>query len=547
MKRICLLTISLLLGLLGASCSSNNSSEIISDLSSIVEDKVNSVSIKSAGDVVSIYSDETLQFTATVDVTGNLSKEVRWSVDDEEFATIDSNGLLTAKKEGNVLVIAKSVADTKKFTTFDLTIKSLIVITHADNTDTLIGDALQFYASNKGTPVTENIVWSTSDSTASSITKDGVLTSHTWATVTVYAQVGDTKGSFVYTPNQKWSREMVDDMLDHTYGIVLPFFSASSYSYGYVEEDNAYEIAAYLTTYQKISVVNQLAAQFEAFYIYAYDSAGAAYAWYGQFSVDAHPEYQTLTCLYFYDGSAFTCYAREMEAHHTTTYDNDFMSKYLVGTSNDFPAIPCAAEDALFVYEYSASMPFTSSTYMPGVLVDVYGITSQELINYHNSMIEAGYSYYAMESYYGCWYNEDWSKVVLGYNLIEDYGAAEFIYFVDISEAGTTWPKDLLSDSLGFEFIAPDTFTGVANFGWASSNACLCLTIQGAGAGLETYSIKLSDAGWKVAAVYNDEAQTEFLGYFCYPDYDVTTGNYYYPEVRLFPNGDDIAVNIYFS
>ena len=91
---------------------------------------VTSVTVTSAGDVTTISAEDTIQMTATVVKTGNVSTSVEWSIDAEATSdgfTISSNGLLTAPQNitvESVTVTATSLYDTTKTGTLTLTVSS---------------------------------------------------------------------------------------------------------------------------------------------------------------------------------------------------------------------------------------------------------------------------------------------------------------------------------------------------------------------------------------------------------------------------------------
>lgn len=58
----------------------------------------------------------TLQLNATVSPNYNLTKYFKWKSSDEEIATVDNNGLVTAKKLGNVTITYESPNGSKKAT-----------------------------------------------------------------------------------------------------------------------------------------------------------------------------------------------------------------------------------------------------------------------------------------------------------------------------------------------------------------------------------------------------------------------------------------------
>lgn len=73
-----------------------------------VTNKVTSLTLNAT--TLKLRQGETFQFTATVKPTTATYKDVTWAVSDKTVATIDENGLLTAKAEGDVTVTA-SVRD----------------------------------------------------------------------------------------------------------------------------------------------------------------------------------------------------------------------------------------------------------------------------------------------------------------------------------------------------------------------------------------------------------------------------------------------------
>jgi len=69
--------------------------------------KVTRITIKSANSKYTITTDKgTLQMIATVSPSNAAISSVSWSVSDTTMATIDAHGLLTAKRNGSVFVIA---------------------------------------------------------------------------------------------------------------------------------------------------------------------------------------------------------------------------------------------------------------------------------------------------------------------------------------------------------------------------------------------------------------------------------------------------------
>ncbi|MFW5701090.1 MAG: T9SS type A sorting domain-containing protein [Cyclobacteriaceae bacterium] len=98
---------------------------------------VNAIQITSANGESEIYVDSTLQMHAEVFPDYALNDSVAWSVDDENIATIDDNGLLTGISSGTVTVKANSTDGTEVERTKNITVseKSSIINLDINNTD----------------------------------------------------------------------------------------------------------------------------------------------------------------------------------------------------------------------------------------------------------------------------------------------------------------------------------------------------------------------------------------------------------------------------
>lgn len=89
------------------------------------EVKVNSISITSESNVVEIEEGATLQLTATVAPENASNKQVEWLSSDSDCATVDADGLVTAVKATDSVVITAKAKDGSNVTgTFILKIKA---------------------------------------------------------------------------------------------------------------------------------------------------------------------------------------------------------------------------------------------------------------------------------------------------------------------------------------------------------------------------------------------------------------------------------------
>ncbi|MGD2034301.1 MAG: T9SS type A sorting domain-containing protein, partial [Bacteroidales bacterium] len=88
---------------------------------------VDSVIVSAESDVTSIDEDNgTLQMIPTVLSDTATIKDVAWSVSDEDLATIDSDGLLTAVDNGSVTVTARAIDGSGKQGTLEIAVSNQI-------------------------------------------------------------------------------------------------------------------------------------------------------------------------------------------------------------------------------------------------------------------------------------------------------------------------------------------------------------------------------------------------------------------------------------
>ena len=75
---------------------------------------VSSVSVSPSSTSLDVYSNKTVTLTATVNGSYNPPQSVTWSTSNNTLATVDTDGVVTALKEGNVTITATSVYDPTK-------------------------------------------------------------------------------------------------------------------------------------------------------------------------------------------------------------------------------------------------------------------------------------------------------------------------------------------------------------------------------------------------------------------------------------------------
>jgi uncharacterized protein YjdB len=166
------------------------------------DDVVKNVLVKSiAIEGSNIQDGGTSQMIAKITPDNAKIQEVIWSVSDETIASISSAGLLTAIKNGNVLVNAKAtdesgVSKSRLIMISGVTVPPTLVesisISGSDITDGKTSQlTVTILPQNASTKTVE---WSVSDATIAKISDSGLLTAINNGTVTVTATAKDSSG-----------------------------------------------------------------------------------------------------------------------------------------------------------------------------------------------------------------------------------------------------------------------------------------------------------------------------------------------------------------
>lgn len=149
--------------------------------------------IKNDVGVSSLQLGEKLKFS--VDFIELVEEKVTWEVDNKEVATIDSNGLLTSKSVGTVVV--KAYTQDKKYTDeFVLEIvepgysinESIKIISENNENSVKVGDKIKLKIESE-----ENVdvIWESSDEEIATINSDGEVTAKKSGVVLIKAVMSD--------------------------------------------------------------------------------------------------------------------------------------------------------------------------------------------------------------------------------------------------------------------------------------------------------------------------------------------------------------------
>ena len=144
----------------------------------------------------------TLQMTATVSPIDTSDPEIEWSVDDEQIATIDSEGLLTAVGNGTITIYASAVDGSNVVGESEIIISGYVATINVSGLDdesfiSTENGTLQMVATvSPESASDQTVTWSVSDELIATISTEGLLTAVSNGAVIVTATSND--GSEVY-------------------------------------------------------------------------------------------------------------------------------------------------------------------------------------------------------------------------------------------------------------------------------------------------------------------------------------------------------------
>jgi hypothetical protein len=166
---------------------------------------VSSINLSTAGGVTTITEPAgTLQISAAIEPTNATNKQILWEVNNTSVASINSEGLLTGKSNGSVIVTAKAndgsgITDNITITISNqntIAVSSISVVSEGNITEiTTLNETLQLYANILPSDASNKAVtWSVDNSSIASITQTGLLTAIAYGTVIATARANDGSG-----------------------------------------------------------------------------------------------------------------------------------------------------------------------------------------------------------------------------------------------------------------------------------------------------------------------------------------------------------------
>lgn len=181
----------------------------------------------------SLYINETLQLSASVQPSNASYKSVLWTSSNPTVATVDQNGLVTTLSAGSTTITASAQDGTG--------IESSCLITvwlHAESV-TLNQTSVRLYEGNQKKLIAtvlpneanKGVTWQSSDESVASVSQSGLVTAHTAGTSQITATTKD--GGFIATCDVSviaWSQNPVDMSLAVQKNGVRYFIPLADYS-----------------------------------------------------------------------------------------------------------------------------------------------------------------------------------------------------------------------------------------------------------------------------------------------------------------------------
>ena len=135
--------------------------------------------------LVTIQPKETHKLTAILDPE-NTTDTLSWSSSDENVATVDENGVVTAVATGNATIVATT--SRSKFASCNIQVRIFSTsVTVNPTAQVNVGKTVTLTATMQPVDTTDTITWKSSDTSVATVSSSGVVTAKKVGTVTVTA------------------------------------------------------------------------------------------------------------------------------------------------------------------------------------------------------------------------------------------------------------------------------------------------------------------------------------------------------------------------
>ncbi len=135
--------------------------------------------------LVKIQPNETHKLTAILD-PANTTDTLSWSSSDENVATVDENGVVTAVATGNATIVATT--SRSKFASCNIQVRIFSTsVTVNPTAQVNVGKTVTLTATMQPADTTDTITWKSSDTSVATVSSSGVVTAKKVGTVTITA------------------------------------------------------------------------------------------------------------------------------------------------------------------------------------------------------------------------------------------------------------------------------------------------------------------------------------------------------------------------
>ena len=136
----------------------------------------------------------TLTLKATVLPAEATDKSVEWSSDNEDVATVDNNGRVTAKGNGKAVITVRT-KDQEKTATCEVEVRQYVTGITLGDLDLVIGDNITAsYSITPSNAYNSTLIWSSDNTTVAEVTDNGAVTAKSKGKATIMASANDGSG-----------------------------------------------------------------------------------------------------------------------------------------------------------------------------------------------------------------------------------------------------------------------------------------------------------------------------------------------------------------
>ena len=140
----------------------------------------------------------TMKLTATVLPDDATDKSIEWSSDNEDVATVDANGRITAKGNGKA-TIAVATKDQGKTATCVITVSQWVTSISLDKTSITLNEGQEQTLTatvNPSNAADKSLTWTSSDPSVATVDTEGKVTAISIGTATIMAEAMDGRGKY---------------------------------------------------------------------------------------------------------------------------------------------------------------------------------------------------------------------------------------------------------------------------------------------------------------------------------------------------------------